>query len=391
MSSGCPRASLHILVEGRNKLVTADSLRTHTSKDLAKMAKTKGVPGWHSMRKEQLVSALLKLAKEKTKSKATRSANGKVSSKANGRAKQNGKSNGSARAESKIAKKIRFDRSKQENLKNLALISQKNSAPPHDRVILVVRDSYWIQAYWEITKTTVERAKAALSDYWHSAKPVLRLLETKTDGLANSVENVVREIPIHGGVKNWFIDVSDPPKSYRVAIGYVATGDRFHMIAKSNEVTTPKPGNESIDENWTDIAGDYQKFYAMSGGYNAGTHSTELQSVFEEKLKRPMNAPAFVRLGSGMGGDSAEFPFKVDAQMIVFGSTDPCANVTLGGEPVRLLEDGTFCVRMGLPDRRQVLPVVASSRDGTEQRTTVLAVERNTKVMEPISRDIEEI
>ena len=39
------------------------------------------------------------------------------------------------------------------------------------------------------------------------------------------------------------------------------------------------------------------------------------------------------------------------------------------------------------PDRRQVLPVVASSSDGVEQQTIVLAVERNTKTMEPIIRE----
>ena len=76
--------------------------------------------------------------------------------------------------------------------------------------------------------------------------------------------------------------------------------------------------------------------------------------------------------------------------MVVYGATAPNANVSLAGEPVKLNEDGTFVVRMGLPDRRQVLPIVASSRDGSEQRTTVLAVERNTKVMEPITKDLNE-
>jgi hypothetical protein len=42
---------------------------------------------------------------------------------------------------------------------------------------------------------------------------------------------------------------------------------------------------------------------------------------------------------------------------------------------------------MSMPDRRQLLPVVANSRDGAEQRTIVLAVERNTKVMEPMVRE----
>ncbi|MBL7192677.1 MAG: DUF4912 domain-containing protein, partial [Pirellulales bacterium] len=35
----------------------------------------------------------------------------------------------------------------------------------------------------------------------------------------------------------------------------------------------------------------------------------------------------------------------------------------------------------------QVLPIVASTADGVEEQTIVLAVERNTKVMEPYNRD----
>ena len=249
-----------------------------------------------------------------------------------------------------------------------------------------------LQAYWEITKATVARARAALSDCWHSAKPVLRVLEIAGDGNTNSIENIVREIHVHGGVKNWYIDVLDPPKSYRVALGYLTEERKFHLIAKSNLVTTPTPGNGAIDDNWADITADYERYYAMSGGYDHSNGNNELQQIFEDKIKRPMNAPAFVRLGSGIGGHgNREFPFEVDAQMIVYGATDPAANVTLGGEPVKLQDDGTFYIRMELPDRRQVLPVVACSRDGTEQRTTVLAVERNTKVMEPISRDTDEI
>jgi hypothetical protein len=44
-------------------------------------------------------------------------------------------------------------------------------------------------------------------------------------------------------------------------------------------------------------------------------------------------------------------------------------------------------VRFALPERRQVLPIVAGTVDGSEQRTIVLAVERNTKVMEPVLRE----
>jgi len=73
--------------------------------------------------------------------------------------------------------------------------------------------------------------------------------------------------------------------------------------------------------------------------------------------------------------------------LIIYGSTIPGATVLLSGEPVKLREDGTFTVRVALPDKRQVLPVIAQSRDAMRQRTTVIAVERNTKVMEAVDRD----
>ena len=85
--------------------------------------------------------------------------------------------------------------------------------------------------------------------------------------------------------------------------------------------------------------------------------------------------------------NGADFEFQVDTELIVHGVTRPDAHVTLRGEPVRLRSDGSFAVRFNLPDRRHVLPMVASSRDGAEQRTIVLAIDRNTKVMEPISQD----
>jgi hypothetical protein len=57
------------------------------------------------------------------------------------------------------------------------------------------------------------------------------------------------------------------------------------------------------------------------------------------------------------------------------------------GEPINVRPDGSFHVRFDLPNRRQVIPILASTKDGVEQRTVVLAVERNTKIMEPVMRE----
>jgi hypothetical protein len=81
------------------------------------------------------------------------------------------------------------------------------------------------------------------------------------------------------------------------------------------------------------------------------------------------------------------FHFQLDAELIVYGSTDPSARVTLLGEPVQVRPDGTFTLRFGMPDGRQILPAVAQTYDGIEERTIILAVERNTKELEPMVHD----
>jgi hypothetical protein len=84
------------------------------------------------------------------------------------------------------------------------------------------------------------------------------------------------------------------------------------------------------------------------------------------------------------------FQLEVDAELIVYGATRPDAYVTLQGEPVKVQPDGTFRVRVDMPNKRQVLPIVASVPDGGGRQTVVMAVERNTKAMEPYSRDLHE-
>jgi hypothetical protein len=85
-----------------------------------------------------------------------------------------------------------------------------------------------------------------------------------------------------------------------------------------------------------------------------------------------------------------KFWFQLDAELIVYGATEPNARVTLQGEPVKLRPDGTFTMRFSLPDGRQIIPAVANSPDGVEERTIVLAIERNTKQLEPMTHELGE-
>ncbi len=370
--------------------MTAASLKSHSHKDLSQMAKLRGVRGWHSMRKDQLVKALLLAAKAKS------TASGSKKSVTLARRSSQSKSVGrqeSRNSNGRVQRHIAQIRAKFERYRNLSSDGSKTKkGRVKERIVVMVRDAYWLHAYWEIKRRSVERVQAAMSQDWHAARPFLRLLEVH-DGSSAS-ERVVRDIEVHGGVSNWYVHVDKSPANYRLELGYIGSEGRFYPLVRSNVVTTPEPGSsDTIDENWVDVAENFDKIYAMSGGYSPDNNSIELQELFEERLRRPMGSPMVTRYGAGTPGLAAtlkNFEFEVDAEMIVYGVTNPDTHVSVRGEPVKIRPDGTFTVRMSLPNHRQVIPVVASAANGAEQRTIVLAVERNTKVMEPVLREVNE-
>lgn len=364
--------------------MTAASLRHRSCKDLAQMARMQGVAGWHSMRKDELVKALVNRARRKPKS----SINGDSRKNGSNEASAHGNGTGRSRVSSVAQQRLNELRANFSVNRQLGAVSPNEAERlENDRLVVMVRDPYWLHAYWEIAPRSVERAQSALGQHWHGTTPVLRVFEVAGDGTAA----LQREIAIHGGVKHWYVDVQNPPRQYRMEIGYLTAGGQFFSLARSNAVTTPPAGtSDSVDENWSDIDQNADRIFAMSGGYSQRGTSLELQELLEERLRRPMGSPMQTRYGSGAAratADTQELPFAVDAELIVYGVSHPHAHVTLQGEPVSMRGDGSFLVRMQLPDRRQVIPVTASSPDGVEQRTIILAVERNTKVLGPVLRD----
>jgi len=361
--------------------MTTDKLRGRSKKELADLARKKGVAGWHGMTKDQLVQALARLAKQSSKAKSARPRHQVAAARTTS-------SNGSAE---ELVERSKFD---------VGVPTKDLSAkvPKHlpggygkDRIVVMVRDPYWLHAYWELTRQAVQRAEAALGQDWHGARPILRVLDVSSHDTTSTAESIVRDIDIHGGCNNWYIDVGNPPRSYRVDVGYLSKQGRFYVLARSNVVTTPRAGvTDLIDENWADIdAKKADRIYAMSGGFDPSASSLELKQLFEERLRRPMGSPAVTSFGSGAypPGRMRKFWFQLDAELIVYGATEPNARVTLQGDPVKLRPDGTFTMRFSLPDSRQIIPAVAASADGVEERTIVLAVERNTKRLEPMIHD----
>ncbi|MCS7016658.1 MAG: DUF4912 domain-containing protein [Gemmatales bacterium] len=261
-----------------------------------------------------------------------------------------------------------------------------------DRLVLLVRDPFWLHAYWELTPSLVERAASALGSDWHGSRLALRLLDVTAEDGTGLSETIVRDIVINEQARNWYIEVGDPPRSFRVDLGYLTPSGQFHTLLRSNVVSTPRAGlSERIDEAWADLPENYERILAMSAGFQPGTSSEEVRRQILERLRRPLASPMLASMASealarrrGQRG----FWFQVEAELIVYGATEPGAKVTLQGEPVSLRPDGTFTVRLALPNGRQIIPAVAVSPDGLEERTIVLAVERSTRALEPVLREV---
>jgi uncharacterized protein len=302
----------------------------------------------------------------------------------------------------KIVEKIRGLQETREQRKDLAqpptsrpVLIPHNRAPEQprdlekDRLILMVRDPFWLHASWEITRKSVERAKAALAGQWHTARPVLRLLKADDNSTTSNTENVHRDIEIHGAVRHWYIETESTGSTFRLLLGYMFGNNRFHELARSNPVTPPIPGSpDATDDHWADITKDADRIYALSGGHEDDSSTGELQQMMQEKLKRPIGNPSLTQFGSGAEGSlrrMKNFHLELDAEMVVFGTTHPLAVLTVGGEPVQIRSDGSFSARVPFPNNRQVLAATSKSRDGLDEQTIVLAVERNTKIMEPLS------
>jgi hypothetical protein len=73
------------------------------------------------------------------------------------------------------------------------------------------------------------------------------------------------------------------------------------------------------------------------------------------------------------------FWFNVNAELIIYGATEPDAEVKIGDRVIKLRSDGTFSFRFSLPDGKYHLPAVATSSDGTDSRTAALSFSRFTE------------
>lgn len=251
-----------------------------------------------------------------------------------------------------------------------------------DQIYLIVRDPYWIYSYWEIQDSYQREQLEKLGGNWENVVSVLRVYDTTDESQKTSFSDVV----LQNMVKCWYLN-TQPNHSYFVELGLLHKDGRFICLAKSNHVTTPRSGmSEIIDDQWMSI--DFDKMYALSGGFQVGKSSAELRTLMEERFKNAITS------GSGAGAVSSlsspvkikqrGFHFWLECELIIYGGTEPDAKVTMQGRPVQLRPDGTFTLRYGLPDGKFIFDCHAESSDGIEERVITPVIGRNTERPAPV-------
>ncbi|MEA5506934.1 DUF4912 domain-containing protein [Halotia wernerae UHCC 0503] len=88
---------------------------------------------------------------------------------------------------------------------------------------------------------------------------------------------------------------------------------------------------------------------------------------------------------SGVGFSASAVPVRprqfwliADAELIVYGATEPDANVTIGGRPIKLNPDGTFRFQMSFQDGLIDYPILAVAADGEQTRSIQMKFNRET-------------
>jgi hypothetical protein len=240
-----------------------------------------------------------------------------------------------------------------------------------------------MHVYWEISREALLKAKKALKAEWADARSILRIYDVTGIDFNGTNANSSFDIEISGGADNWYINTGVPNRTYCVEIGLLSGSGRFVALARSNRATTPRDApSDATDEEWMIPDWEFEKIYALSGGFNVGAGSLELKEMMEKALGAEVSsgAPSSFAISSPVGKPRARgFWFRLGAELIIYGATEPDARVTLQGRPIQLRPDGTFTVRFELPDGKQVIPVVAESADGVDRIEIIPTVSRKTK------------
>src|SRR5262249_51217995 len=176
--------------------MTSKQLQGCSKKVLSAMARRKGITGWHEMRKEELVEALAARGAAKGPRRVAGGAraghNGKGKARHGARPQLAAARNtGNGISGEELVERSKFDVGVPTKDLSAKVAKDLPAGYGKDRIVVMVRDPYWLHAYWEVTRQAVQRAEAALGQQWHGAKPILRLLDVTAHDTTPAAQAIV--------------------------------------------------------------------------------------------------------------------------------------------------------------------------------------------------------
>ncbi len=286
-----------------------------------------------------------------------------------------------------------------ENSSSSNSLSDSNS---DTRVVFLPRDPEWAYVFWEITE--FDRKKALSQG---ANRLSLRLADV-TGGLGTTpYKQALQEVQLDSHSTEWYLPIPLSDRDYRVELGY-RSGSRWISLAVSSVARVPalhpsdqildqfvpfslegNPDTQMLEKNIgvdnKDI-GLHERLYqtATSNFRKTRVGSEEFQEGFEQNSgfnQSGIGLWASGRNESGIGGVAPRqrsFWLAADAELIVYGSTDPSAHVTIAGEDVPLASDGTFTLQVPFRDGIQNYPIEAKLGAGEQKRNITMKFQRDT-------------
>ncbi len=286
---------------------------------------------------------------------------------------------------------------------------------------LTARDPHWLYAYWDLT---VEQFREAQHQA-HDGKVFLQIY------LSNG--SIVQQIHIFEHVKNWYIYANAPGQSFYAEIGYYRHDGQFEVITKSGIAHAPRdtmspntqarfvtlPFHISFQELWQILASrqregeelleilariqeeggelpfPYPGALPQSGKWEGDwsamgavliRHIRMGSDVIQEVTHRPRiqwaglptsgswpTSPGSETYHSAFRVGQRKFFMHVNAELIIYGGTDPKAKLQIEGKEINMNPDGTFRYHFTFPDGTYYIPIKATAPDGMETREAVLS------------------
>jgi len=282
------------------------------------------------------------------------------------------------------------------------------------RVVFLPRDPQWAYVYWEIADTDRQLALEA-----GASQLALRVADVTGLQGGSAHPHTLQEVVVDSHATEWYLPVPLADRDYRVELGYRKRAgggwislacssvarvpsllpseqilDQFVPFSlDSSPATLPQPPSPTPDQP-SDLAdtGLHERLYQSAtsswrrlGRGSEAFHENDIDSA-SGAAGAPLHASglglwASGRQESGRGGvpaRSRSFWLVADAELIVYGATDPQARLSIGGEEVPLSSDGTFRIQVPFRDGQQLYPIEACAADGQQKRSIILKFQRKT-------------